>query len=203
MFLTLTRVSGLQQQAVKMNIENIKEYLDKGIHHYEEEINKLDVKSERSTKYMYNKGAVDALNNMLLFINNTKIEETNETIITHQKSIYDVDNPITYKQFTGAIPTKFEYNKNVYETLVKNKNNPIYCPQIIDGTFVYKDVGSCEVGIVNNVMYLKGSINESFPCVGLEQISLAVYKDGVTPVFILGEGQSNYQQVRGNVKKRF
>lgn len=163
-----------------MNIESIKEYLNKGIKHYEEEINKLDVKNERSTKYTYNKGALDALNNMLLFVNQPPKEENKQEKFT----------PIKYKNFTGVIPTSFEYPKEVYETFVKDLNNLILIGD--------KIVGKFSANIVGNLIYLKGVIQDIYPKEGFTNIKLIVDKKNniYTYKFELGEGQNNFNFIK-------
>lgn len=158
-----------------MNIENIKEYLDKGIHHYEKEINKLDVKSERSTKYNYNKGALDALNNMLVFLNQPEKKEEKVKF-----------NQIKYVDFAGIIPTYFEYPLEVYKTFVENPNNYISIGDEV--------VGKCAVNIMNNIIYLKGIIKDIYPKEGFTNIKLAVDKkdNTYTYKFELGEGDNNF-----------
>ena len=160
-----------------MNIESIKEYLNKGIKHYEEEINNLDVKSERSTKYTYNKGALDALNNMLLFVNQPSKEENKQEKFT----------PIKYKNFTGVIPTSFEYPKEVYEAFVKNSDNLVLVGD--------KIVGKFEANVVGNLIYLKGIIQNIYPKEGFSNIKLVVNKDKnfYNYKFELGEGQKNFE----------
>ena len=162
-----------------MNITIIKEYLNKGIKHYEEEINNLDVKSERSTKYTYNKGALDALNNMLLFVNQPSKEENKQEKFT----------PIKYKNFTGVIPTSFEYPKEVYEAFVKDPSNLILIGD--------KIVGKFSANIVGNLIYLKGVIQDIYPKEGFTNIKLIVNQEDklYTYRFELSEGQKNFEIV--------
>ena len=180
-----------------MTFEELVEYIKFGIEHYNDEINLLSTTSERSTKYMYNKGAIDALENILLCA--TKKEETSseEVTVEEEKSITTVKNDSTevkYSKFTGVIPTNFEYPKSAYDYLTTNKNNPVYA--YVDGTEVYKEVGTCEVGIVNKIIYLRGEIEDKYPCNGAEHIILALYKQNGTPLFVITSGEKNYQQVK-------
>lgn len=162
-----------------MKLNTIKEYLNKGTKHYEDIINGLNVKNEKSTKYMYNKGALDALNNMLLFINQPPKEENKEE--------YKEFTHISYKKFTGVIPTSFEYPKEVYESFIKNSDNLVLVGD--------KIVGKFEANVVGNLIYLKGIIQNIYPKEGFSNIKLVVNKDKnfYNYKFELGEGQKNFE----------
>lgn len=162
-----------------MDITIVKEYLTKGIQHYEDAIASLTAQNERSTKYMYNKGALDALNNMLLFVNQPPKEENKQEKFT----------PIKYKNFTGVIPTSFEYPKEVYETFVKDLNNLILVGD--------KIVGKFSANIVGNLIYLKGVIQDIYPKEGFTNIKLIVNQEDkfYTYRFELSEGQKNFEIV--------
>lgn len=173
-----------------MTFEELVEYIKFGIEHYNDEINLLSTTSERSTKYMYNKGAIDALENILTYVDKKEEETTEEKPIT---TVKNDSTEVKYSKFTGVIPTNFEYPKSAYEYLSTNKSNPVYAH--VDGTEVYKDVGTCEVGIVNKMIYLRGEIEDKYPCNGAEHITLALYKQNGTPLFVITSGEKNYQQV--------
>lgn len=128
-----------------MVVSEVLEYLNKGITHYEEEIDVLNTKSEKSTKYMYNKGALDALNNMKVFLETYK---KNSTPI--------VETPISSQNIEAVIPTLFELDKKFYENLVANAQ-PIFLK--IENT--YHIVGECKIGIVNNLIYISGKLFNS------------------------------------------
>ena len=87
--------------------KELTEYINKGISHFKEEINKLglqDKTKSRSTKYNYFDGAITALNNMLVYVNSLS------------EPIEQIKNEV---EFRGILPVLF-YNASYYELLVGN-----------------------------------------------------------------------------------
>ena len=77
-------------------------------------------------------------------------------------------NQIKYVDFTGVIPTYFEYPQEVYKTFIDNPNNYISIGNEV--------VGKCGVNIVNNLIYLKGIIKNIYPKEGFTNIRLIIDK---------------------------
>ena len=120
-------------------IEQIKQYIQKGISHY------------RELKEMV---GVEALKNILLYIN--QLEQPKEEIKENIKII----------KIQGAIPTSFgDFEKPFYDELnTQNVEFPIYIEKEKKrgrGTEKYLDpIGKCKVGISSNIIYIIGEIQE-------------------------------------------
>lgn len=128
-----------------MSTESIKEYINKGIEHYRDEIKVLHTQSEKSTKYMYNKGALDALTNLITFL---KTESKAATAAGEE--------PVKPQCFEAVIPTLFELDKKFYENLISSIQ-----PLFLKVENSYHIIGECDIGIVNNIIYIKGEVMNS------------------------------------------
>lgn len=121
-------------------IEQIKQYIQKGINHYRELKEAI---------------GVEALKNILLFIN--QLEQPKEN--TQEK-------PARIVKIQGAIPTTFgEFEKYIYEELnVQDVEFPIYIEKERKrgrGIEKYLDpIGKCKTGINSNLIYIIGEIQE-------------------------------------------
>lgn len=168
-----------------MDTNVIKKYLNKGIKHYEDMINKLNVKNEKSTKYMYNKGALDALTNMVNYISNVEeLEQKEKEENNNVRSEFKESGKLFLE---GVIPTSFDLPSTYYDYISKNST-----PIVTNINNRYTVVGYCNSGINQNLIYIKGyilpfRIREKGT---FNHVETSILID--TPVFVLSEGESNF-----------
>ena len=168
-----------------MKLNTIKEYLNKGTKHYEDIINGLNVKNEKSTKYMYNKGALDALTNMTNYIANMEELEQKEKEENNNINSEFKGNGKLFLE--GVIPTSFDLPSTYYDYISKNST-----PIVTNINNRYTVVGYCNSGINQNLIYIKGYI---LPFKIKEKGTFNHIKTSIlidTPVFVLDEGEPNF-----------
>lgn len=167
-----------------ISIEKIKQYIIKGISYYDEEIAKLNSKNTKSTKYMYNKGAIDALTNMINYISNMEELEQKEKEENNTNSEFKVNEKLFLE---GVIPTSFDLPPTYYDYISKNST-----PIVTNINNRYTVVGYCNSGINQNLIYIKGyilprRIREKGT---YNHITTSILID--IPVFVLSEGEPNF-----------
>lgn len=176
-------------------MNNIIDYIKNGIEHYSDEIDKLETKSTKSTKFMYNSGAVDALTNMLRFCESYAITKekrgsnTNQKKVTHTmvKTKEEIKPKIV--KFEAAVPFIYEYNEEVYRNLIKN--NVSIITELPSGGLVY--IGDCRVGISGGMLCVRGNIEREYIDSGKNHLTLKAVE--TTPIFVLECGEMNLNVV--------
>ena len=158
-------------------INEIVEYINKGINTYIEknkEIEDRTTKSNRSTIFNYNLGAINALNNLLKFISLLDIDINNESTIN------DIQVSIG-----GVILHKFEFSESLY---IKLTTNEILIRLINDDNNIVIGKASCNV--VGNLIYFRGVIDKNY--IGVyNNIALSTDSDN-SPFLLLKYGDSNF-----------
>lgn len=168
-------------------MNKILEYINKGIEHYQTEIDNLgmdehSLKRSKTASFYY--GAQEALVNLKKFIEsidtNTEVSDA-KTLIVPKDCI----------PFEGIFPVEFKYEEGFYRTLIDNKT-PI-CT-VKDG--VQTIVGECNTAIKGNLIYVKGDfyykdINPN----KLPSITLSILEKH--PLYIMSDvGEINYRIIK-------
>lgn len=177
-------------------MNNIIDYIKNGIKHYNDEIDKLETKSTKSTKFMYNSGAIEALTNMLKFCE-THMEAMKESEVNRKNKKVDTTKVITKKEevkpkivkFEAAVPFIYEYKEEVYKNLIKN--NVSIITELPSGGLVY--VGDCRVGISGGMLCVRGNIEREHVDCGKNHLTLKAVE--TTPIFVLECGEVNLNVV--------
>lgn len=176
-------------------MNNIIDYVKKGINHYNDEIEKLETKSTKSTKYMYNSGALDALTNMLKFCEAYETARGKREPNNNQKMVVppkaEVKEEVRPKivKFEAAVPFIYEYKEEVYKNLIKN--NVSIITELPSGGLVY--VGDCRVGISGGMLCVRGNIEREYVDCGKNHLTLKAVE--TTPIFVLECGEMNLNVV--------
>lgn len=176
-------------------MNNIIDYIRNGIKHYNDEIEKLETKSTKSTKYMYNSGALDALTNMLKFCEayvtaKDKREPNNnqKKVIPPKVEVKEEAKPKIVK-FEAVVPFIYEYKEEVYKNLIKN--NVSIITELPSGGLVY--VGDCRVGISGGMLCVRGNLERTYIDCGKNHLTLKAIE--TTPIFVLECGEMNLNVV--------
>lgn len=177
-------------------MNNIIDYIKNGIKHYNDEIDKLETKSTKSTKFMYNSGAIEALTNMLKFCE-THMEAMKDSGVNSKHKKVDATKVITKKEeikprivkFEAAVPFIYEYKEEVYRNLIKDSVSII--TKLPDDGLAY--AGDCRVGISGGVLCVRGNIERKYVDCGKNHLTLKAIE--TTPIFVLECGEMNLNVV--------
>lgn len=166
-------------------VDKIVKYIDEGISHFNSEKENLRTTSEKSTKFMYIKGAVDSLENMKSFIKmNFENKEVSDTS----------DNKEVLVNFEGVIPLNIDYGQDVYRKLLESKCDVLYYDEKLSNQFV--KVGECNSGVNMNLIFIKGKLKKELISDGKSAIDLIVVSGNPKYILSVGNKDSNIKEVK-------